>query len=91
MVWSHRCVILAEREAPNGAASPCDHGQPLPLCSRVSSVSPRLSVSRRPDGAVTAVLARACHLAACCESVVGCGLGRSYLSWRVLTGFPAEF
>ena len=76
VVWSHRCVFLAEREeAPNGAASPCDHGQPLPLCPRVCSVSPRLSVSRRPDGAVTSILSRACHCPVCCENVVGVGWG----------------
>ena len=58
MVWSNRHVILAEREeAPNGAASLCHHGQPLALCLRVSSYSPRLSVSRHPHAALTALLA----------------------------------
>ena len=49
LLWPHRCVCLAEREeAQNKAAPPCDHGQPLPLSSRVSINSPRLSMSHRP-------------------------------------------
>jgi len=52
MVWSHRCVIVAEREeAPNRAASPCEHGLLPPLCPRVSSISPRPSISSHPNGA----------------------------------------
>jgi len=63
-VSSHCCVIVAEREgAPKGAASLCDHRQPLPLCPRLPSVSPRLSVSCSPDGVVTSILAGMCHLA----------------------------
>lgn len=67
VVWSNRHVILAEREeAPNRVASLCQDGQPLPLCPGVSSGSPRLSLSHRPHGAVTALLARAGHRPACC-------------------------